>query len=172
MSGKQYLASADSALIRKVLRDHSGESALEIGAGNGGNLVELAGHFGLVVGTDIVRPGMTDWRGKGVQFVLADRATCLKDSAFDLVAFNPPYLQGEIVDSAIDGGVDLEVPHRFLDEALRVVKPSGKVVFLLSDEAEFGELEMVCAAKRFRAHKVASERGFFEELSVYIAEGS
>ena len=107
-----------------------------------------------------------------MQFVLADRATCLRDSAFDLVAFNPPYLREEIVDSAVDGGVDLEVPHRFLDEALRVVKPSGKVVFLLSDEAELGELEMVCAAKRFRAHKVASERGFFEELSVYIAEGS
>jgi release factor glutamine methyltransferase len=172
MSGKQYLASADSALIRKVLRDHSGESALEIGAGNGGNLVELAERFGLVVGTDIVRPGMADWQGKGAQFILADGATCLKDLAFDLVAFNPPYLRGEIVDSAVDGGLDLEVPRKFMDEALRVVKPSGRVVFLLSDEADLGGLESVCAAKGFHVSRVASERGFFEGLSVFEAEGS
>jgi release factor glutamine methyltransferase len=170
MSGTQYLASGDSALIRKVLRDYSGESALEIGAGNGGNLIDLADRFDLVVGTDIVRPGVADWQGKGAQFILADGATCLKDSAFDLIAFNPPYLRGEILDRAVDGGLDLEVPGKFMNEALRVVKPTGRIVFLLSHEADLDRFDRVCITKRFNVRRVAAERGFFEELSVYVAE--
>ncbi len=169
MSGTQYIASADSALIRRVLRGFSGGSALEIGAGNGGNLIDLAERFGVVVGTDVVRPEMADWSEKGAQFVLADCASSLRDSTFDLVAFNPPYLRGEIEDRAVDGGPELEAPKRFLKEALRIVKPAGKVVFLLNEEADLGEFERICAALGFRVRKVASERVFFEELAVYVA---
>ncbi len=169
MSETPYLASADSALIRNALSDHTGGSALEIGAGNGGNLVALAGRFLLVVGTDIVRPGMEDWRGKGAEFVLSDGASCLRDSSFDLVAFNPPYLAADIVDRTVDGGIGLEVPKKFMRDALRVVRPTGRVVFLLNEEAEIREFETICSARGFRVRKVASERAFFEELSVYAA---
>jgi release factor glutamine methyltransferase len=104
MSETHYIASTDSALLRRVLREHSGGSALEIGAGNGGNLVELAGRFETVVGTDLTGPGMRDWSGEGAGYVLADCASCFRDSTFDLVAFNPPYVRGEIVDRSVDGG--------------------------------------------------------------------
>ncbi len=170
MSGTHYIASEDSALIRKVLRDQSGRRALEMGAGNGGNIIDLAHRFDLVVGTDIVRPGMSDWSGAGADFVLADSASCFGDSTFDLVAFNPPYVRAEVIDRAVDGGADLEVPKRFMEDAMRVVRTGGKVVFLLSGDADVREFEAICSARGFRVREAASEPGFFEKLSVYVAE--
>ena len=164
-----YLASEDSALLRTALLPYSGNACLEIGAGNAGNVVELAKRFDLVVGTELQRPAMSDWKDEEANLILADGASALRDSSFDLVAFNPPYIRAEIVDRAVDGGPDLEVPKRFLRDALRVVKGSGKVVFLLSEEAEMDEFERICGASGFRLRKVAAERGFFEELSVYLA---
>ncbi len=170
MSGAFYTASEDSALLRKALRECSGESALEIGAGNAGNLVDLSDRFALVVGTDLHRPGMQDWREGRANFVLADRASCMRDSAFDLVAFNPPYLRGKIGDGSVDGGEGLEVPKSFMEESLRVVKGAGKVVFLLYQEADIADFEVICEARGFRIRELASERLFFEKLFVYVAE--
>jgi release factor glutamine methyltransferase len=93
MIREPYLASEDSALLRSALGAYSGETCLEIGAGNGGNLLSLSERFDMVVGTDVVRPDMDDWKEKGPSYVLADGGSCLKDAAFDLVAFNPPYLK-------------------------------------------------------------------------------
>ncbi len=170
MSGAPYIASEDSALLRKALRDYSGESALEIGAGNAGNLVSLSDRFPFVVGTDIHLPGMQDWRGRSANFVLADLASCVRDSSFDLVAFNPPYLRGKAGDSTVDGGEGLEVPKMFMEESLRVVKGSGRVVFLLSQEAGIADFEAICETRGFRIRELASERHFFERLSVYVVE--
>jgi len=168
MREPHYLASEDSALLRKALGEHSGQACLEIGAGNGGNLVDLAGRFELVVGTDLVRPGMDDWRDGG-NYVLADGASCLRGSAFDLVAFNPPYLPEEVEDRAVDGGRGLEVPKRMLREALGAVKRDGEVMFLLNDHANVQEFEEICAEEGFRMERVRAQRVFFEELAVYRA---
>ena len=171
MSGP-YLASEDSALLRGVLKTRSGGSALEIGAGNCGNLVELAKRFETAVGTDIVMPGMTDWRASGAELLMADGASCLRPGSFDLVAFNPPYLPAEAQgDPATEGGAALEVPMRFLRDALRAVKPTGRVVMLLNDQARIGEFEAECFRHGFRLSKVAARRLFYEELSVYEASG-
>jgi release factor glutamine methyltransferase len=171
MSGTAYLASEDSALLRKTLREYSGERCLEIGAGNGGNLLELSERFGLVVGTDIVRPSMSDWKEAGANFILADGASCLRDSVFDLVTFNPPYVAADVDgDPAVEGGRNLEVPKAFLVEGLRAVRREGRVVFLLDGEAEPEEFRALGAAKGFELQRVASERGFFEELTIYMAK--
>ncbi len=170
MSGKAYISSDDSALLRKALRGHSGGSALEIGAGNSGGLRVLSEGYSLVVGTDVVRPVMSDWKGEGASYVLAEGASCLRDSVFDLVAFNPPYLAtAEAGDAAVEGGEGLEVPKGFLREALRTVKKNGTVVFLLNDEADEEEFSSVCAEMGFRLSRVHSERVFFEELRIYAA---
>lgn len=165
-----YLASEDSALLRGVLKAYSGGSALEIGAGNCGNLVVLAKGFKTAVGTDIAMPGMTDWRASGADFLMADGASCLRSGSFDLVAFNPPYLPAEVADDpSTEGGVALEVPMRFLRESLRAVKPTGRIVMLLNDQAPIGEFEAECSRRGFRLSKVATRHLFFEELSVYEA---
>jgi len=170
MSGTVYLASEDSALLRRALQPYSGLSCLEIGAGNGGNLVGLAKRFGTVVGTDLVRPEMSDWKEAGANYILADGASCLRPDSFDLVAFNPPYLEeGVDPDRTVGGGSHLEVPKRFLREALRTVNDGGVIVFILNDEADPGEFERLCARSGFHLERVASQRVFFEELSVFTA---
>jgi len=170
MSGEHYLASEDSALLRSALQGLSGRSCLEIGAGNCGNLVVVANWFGTVVGTDLVRPATSDWKRVGIDFVLSDGASCLRSGVFDLVVFNPPYLAVEVSDDPkVEGGRNLEVPKVFLREALRTVKESGRVVFLLNDEADPDEFESLCAEKPFVMACVATRRVFFEELRVYSA---
>jgi release factor glutamine methyltransferase len=169
MIGKAYISSEDSALLRQALGDYRGDSCLEIGAGNGGTLIELTGRFGLVAGTDIVRPQMSDWRRKGASYILAHAASCFRPNAFDLVTFNPPYVPGEVEDRAVDGGKDLEAPKRFLEEALRVVRPGGVIVFLLNSEADVEDFEAISAREGFSLKRVASLRMFYEELVVYAA---
>jgi ubiquinone/menaquinone biosynthesis C-methylase UbiE len=69
----------------------------------------------------------------------------------------------------VEGGDGLEVPKKFLSEALRVVKPTGRIVMLLNDEAEVEVFRRACAGKGFGLRRVGSKRMFFEELSVYEA---
>jgi release factor glutamine methyltransferase len=171
MSGL-YVSAEDSALLRKALKRYSGGLALEIGAGNGGGLLALSGRFETVVGTDIAPPHMSDWRGAGADYLLADAASCVRERSFDLVAFNPPYLKEETGDPATEGGRSLEVPLRFLRDALRVVGDGGRVVMLLNGDAEIGPFEAECAMRGFGLVKVDSEHLFFEELSVYEASAS
>ena len=168
MSGPPYISSDDSALLRRALRGRSGGAFLEIGTGNGGTLVALSGRFGTVVGTDLTRPDMQDWRSNaGV--LLASGASCFRNEVFDLVAFNPPYLAEEVGDRAVDGGRGLGVPKSFLAEALRVVKKSGSVVFLLNQDARLSEFEDVCRRGGFGVRLLEAERTFYETLSVYEA---
>jgi release factor glutamine methyltransferase len=168
---KPYIASEDSALLRSAVKGRSGSTCLEIGAGNGGNLVELSGSFELAVGTDIVRPDMRDWGRAGADYVLADRAECFGDRIFDLVVFNPPYLPSDrITDLAVDGGNEGEVPLGFLREGLRVVKDTGKILLLLRDEEPINLFDIECRRRGFTLTKVASRHLFYESLSVYEAE--
>ena len=170
MSVDPYLASEDSALLRRSLGGRSGERCLEIGAGNGGNLVHLSARFRFVVGTDLVRPSMADWKAAGADFVIADGASCVRSRVFDLVAFNPPYLRAEVEDRAVDGGRGLEVPKKFLRDALRVAKEGAEVLFVLNDEAELSEFRGISEAAGFDLRPLASERLFFEELTVFSAK--
>jgi release factor glutamine methyltransferase len=169
MSGSPYISSEDSALLRRALEGRSGDACLEIGAGNGGTLAELSKRFKTVAGTDLFRPGMADWQD-GASYVLSDLASCFRDEAFDLVAFNPPYVRGDGTgDRAVDGGRGLEVPLEFLTEALRTVRKDGSVVFLLNQDADLAEFEEVCERRGFMIRAVTSQRLFFEVLSVYEA---
>ena len=174
MKRETYVASEDSSLLRRVLADYSGATCLEIGAGNGGNLRELARRFAVAVGTDLARPGLEDWREVGASYVLADAASCFTRETFDLVAFNPPYLQaGEISDRAVDGGMEgVEVALRFLKSALNVVKKDGRILFLLTSGNPIEQIEKECLTRGFRLEKKAELRLFYESLSVYEASAS
>lgn len=169
-NGGPYLAAEDSALLRKELAKYGGGRALEIGAGNGGNLIALSGKFKQVAGTDLVRPGMSDWRESGTDYLLADGAACFRDGTFDLVAVNPPYLPGGAVeDPAVDGGPGLVVAKALLSEALRVVKEDGSILLLLNDRARVLEFEGICLSRGFALKIIATRHVFFEELAVYEA---
>ncbi len=170
MTPDPYLASEDSALLRGALRGRTGNAALEIGAGNGGNLVELAAGFRLAVGSDIVRPSMRDWRMVGADFVLTDRGACFRDGVFDLVTFNPPYLpSGSVEDVAVDAGAGDAVPLGFLGEALRTASGFGRIVMLLRGDSPIKEYELKAAHRGFVVRRIAGLKMFYERLDVYEA---
>jgi release factor glutamine methyltransferase len=167
MNWGPYLAAEDSTLLRKALRGSCGGSCLEIGAGNGGNLLELSGKFELAAGSDLSRPSMDDWRDAGVQWVLADKASCFRGGIFDLVFFNPPYLPSDDIDDpTVDGGKDGQVPLEFLGEAMRVVKKSGRVIFLLSGDAPLDRFREEFARNSFGMKIVEKRHLFYEDLLV------
>jgi len=167
---REYLSSEDSTLLRRVLSSFEGEYALEIGAGNGGNLVELAKSFRMVAGTDLVVPGMTDWKDCGANYLLSDTASCMRPHSFDLVAFNPPYLRGDAEeDRATNAGPSFDIPYKFLMDALQAVKPEGIIVMLLNDQVPLLQFEHECERRGFRLSKVADKHLFYEELAVYVA---
>lgn len=147
-------------------------SCLEIGFGSGTVLANLLPRFELVVGTDLLTLAQAVRVRQGVpaaEVFLCDRARCFRDGVFDLVAFNPPYLPSEgIEDRAVDGGAGgLQVPLSFLDEAVRVVRPSGRVVLLLSDEADIEEFEGACRDRGLRVAVKSTTPLFFENLTVF-----
>ncbi|MDG6901355.1 MAG: methyltransferase domain-containing protein [Nitrososphaerota archaeon] len=169
MSSRTYLSSDDSALLRSALRRYSGKRCLEIGAGNGGGLIELSKRFAHPVGTDLRPPSDDSWRGSAVDYVLADAAGPFREGTFDLVAFNPPYVPSEgLSDEAVDGGAQgIEVATRFLLEAVRVLKRDGSVVMLLSSDNPVQPVRATCEELGFSMKLLDSKHLFYESLSAY-----
>ena len=174
MTTKPYLYSEDSKLLGSYLStiDAMG-SFLEIGVGNGGNLLSIATstRFEIVVGTDIMELGnVRKELPTKVELVIADKATCFRGEIFDLVAFNPPYVPSQrIEDVTTDGGAGgMAVPLQFLSSALTVAKPDGKIVMVLSSEDSLADLEEFCDSRGLRSKKVAEKPLFFETLFVFL----
>jgi release factor glutamine methyltransferase len=168
---RTYVPSDDTALLIEALSGFEGERCLEIGFGSGAVLASLSGRFSLVVGTDVVHPESrsASERGADTDMVLADRAGCFRAGAFDLVAFNPPYLPSEgVQDIAVDGGAGgVEVPLRFLEDALRVLRPNGRIVVLLSDAGDISGFLDRAGRMGLAAVEKRRKRLFFESLVVY-----
>ena len=164
-----YLPAEDTAALVKVLSTYRGETCLEIGFGSGAVLRSLSPRFERVVGTDILSVAEAKAAKGDAEVVLADRAACFREGAFDLVAFNPPYLPSEVIeDRTVDGGKGgLQVPLAFLEEALRVSKNDGTIVLLLSDEADIDEFRGLCERRGLHAHEKGMTALFFENLFVF-----
>ncbi len=164
-----YLPSDDTAMLARELASHRGESCLEIGFGSGAILESISPRFETVVGTDIVSVADAVAAKGSAEVVLADRAACFRERTFDLVAFNPPYLPSNgIEDATVDGGRGgLEVPLAFLEDALRVLRPGGTVVALLSDEADLDGFIRACKERGLRIEEKARTKLFYESLVVF-----
>lgn len=164
-----YVPSDDTALMVRALSSVEGGNCLEIGFGSGAVLQALHPRFSLVVGTDIVTVGQARAAKGSSEAVLADRGSCFRDGTFDVVAFNPPYLpSGVVEDRTVDGGRGgVEVPMRFLEDALRVVKARGRIYVLLSDHGDLAGFVSHCTGLGLSIREAARARLFFESLLVY-----
>src|SRR5271165_6374910 len=136
MSNRPYVYAEDSKLLGEVISDlYESDSFLELGAGNGGNLLKAKEKFRLVVGTEINKEVRKDFPSS-VELIIADTASCFRAASFDVVAFNPPYVPSdEIVDKTTDGGRNgMEIPKKFLSSALEVLKKDGRILIVVSSE--------------------------------------
>lgn len=178
MIGGPYTYSEDSALLGSFLLSVPGSgSFLEIGVGRGGNLLRIAGknNFDVIVGTDIMDLGsLRKEMPKSVDLIQSDRATCFRPASFDLIAFNPPYVpSSKIEDVTTDGGAGgIIVPLLFLSSALGAIKLDGRIVFVLSSEDSFMELEHFCEEKNLELRKLEERPLFFERLFVFLVTRS
>jgi release factor glutamine methyltransferase len=167
---QRYAYSDDSQLMAVALSQlEQGESFLEIGVGNGGNQRIVAGKFSLVVGTDIIDLREIKQYNPASEFIIADRATCFRNSVFDVVAFNPPYVPSEtIIDKTVDGGPNgIEVPLEFLRSAVEAVKKSGKILILLSSDDAMPIFQEFCMKNNLNSKKIAEKKLFFETLAIF-----
>lgn len=166
-----YRPAEDSLLLLDSVRVDAGERFLEVGTGTG--LIALhAARRSQAVATDAnreaVRLARSNARRNGLPLavVLTHLMAGLR-GPFDVVAFNPPYLEGpprDDLDRAWAGGHQgSEVSLGFLADLGRVLAPRGRAYLLLSHANEAARR---AAEERFRTQVVASRRLFFEELDV------
>lgn len=166
-----YRPSDDSRLLLEAVTRGRGDRFLEVGTGTG--LVALhAARLGPAVATDANEAAVRLARANALrnrlplQVVRTNLAAGVR-GPFDVVAFNPPYLEGrprDEVDRAWAGGEGgSEIALRFLSDLPRLLVPTGRAYLLLSRAN--AEARRV-AETMFRSRSVSSRRLFFEDLDV------
>lgn len=103
-----------------------------------------------------------------------DLATAVR-GPFDVVASNPPYLPDDPdarvegwYERALTGGpTGVEVTERLVQDLPRVLSPDGRAYVVVSSRADLARLAATIARAGLVHERVASERYFFEEVSVW-----
>ena len=166
-----YRPAEDSFLLLESIRLDRGERFLEVGTGTG--LVALhAARVASAVATEANPEAAALARanarrnGVALEVVLTNLAAGLR-GPFDVVAFNPPYLEGrprDPLDRAWAGGDQgSEISVRFLSDLPRILAPGGRAYLLLS---RANHAARSLAESMFRARLAATRRLFFEDLDV------
>jgi len=166
----RYLPAEDTRLLIDALKDLRGDSCLEVGFGSAAVLRDVAGRFGLAVGTDVIDiQGAKSAKSAKTDLVLADKAACFRDGVFDLVFFNPPYLPSVgIEDITVDGGRGgIEVAISFLRDGSRTMKKDGTMVALMSDEGDLRAFMAECERGGLTVEEVDRKKLFYESLVVF-----
>lgn len=166
-----YRPSEDTRLLLAAIALEPGERLLEIGTGTG--FVALhAARQGPVVATDVNPEAVELARANArrnrldVRVVRTHLAAGVK-GPFEVVAFNPPYLEGEAQDAPdrawAGGRQGSEIAIEFLSDVSRVLASGGRAYLLLSAANVAARAD---ADRRFEVRAVARKRLFFEELEV------
>lgn len=166
-----YAPSEDSRLLLESADILPGERVLELGTGTG--FVALhAARVARVAATDLNPSAVRLARRNAaanrlsLDLVRCDLMAGVR-GPFNVVLFNPPYLEGsphDVQDLAWQGGEQgSETALQFLEDLPRVLSPEGRAYLVLSDS---NRRARALAESRFRVRAVASRRLFFERLSV------
>lgn len=166
-----YPPSEDSRLLLETLSVGPGDRVLEVGTGTGFIALHAA-KVARVVATDLNPAAVRLARRNALANRIAiDALRCDLMAAirgpFDVVVFNPPYLEGEPRDAqdlAWQGGErGSEVAIRFLSDLPRILAPGGRAYLLVSDT---NREAVARATESFRVRVVGTRPLFFERLTV------
>jgi release factor glutamine methyltransferase len=171
-----YQPAEDSGLLAEAAVAELGpeDTALEVGCGSGYVASEVATTGADVVASDLNPHACRQARARGLEAVLADLVSAFRDSAFDAVLFNPPYLpadpdaeRDDWMEVALTGGEDgRAIIDPFLDSVGRVLAPGGRVFLLVSSLSGVEEVTGRAAENGFSAAVRAEESFPFETLTV------
>lgn len=150
-------------------------AVLDMGTGSGVGAIAAAERAARVVAVDVNPEAVRCARinvllnrvEDRVEVLEGDLFTPLGDRRFDVVLFNPPYLQGEprtLLERALYA---TDVVDRFANALPRHLRPGGYALLLLSSDADEGALLQSFARRGFDADVVAVRDLRSEVATIY-----
>jgi len=165
-----------SELMARHLDVRPGDDVLDVGTGSGVLAVVAAADARSVVAIDVnpdaVRCARDNARDNGVDVDVREGdlfGPLRPDERFDVILFNPPYMEGEAPDlfgrALHDPGKSIAT--RFFAGARRHLRDGGQLRMLYSSIADRGRLLEIAAEHGWDHRVVARERTLFETYYVY-----
>lgn len=173
-----YRPAEDSKLLADTAVDHVAptDRVLDVGTGSGYVASRIASETGASVLASEVNPAACrQAREAGIAVVRADIVSPFRDSTFDVVVCNPPYLPtppdrewDDWMERALSGGPDgRAVIDPFVRAVGRVLRPDGVAYLLLSTLSDPEAVRELAEHRGFDVSTVASESHPFERLLVF-----
>jgi len=153
------------------------KSFLEIGCGSG--VVALcAARAGaevtaIDINPDAVRCTLANAARNGLRATVreGDLLSSVAGEAFDVIAWNPPFLPGEpksAAEAAFYGGPNFDVIRRFVSSARSHLKPNGAVYTILSSDIAIEPIEQMFRDSGFAVSRAHSKRWGLAETMVIL----
>jgi len=100
-----------------------------------------------------------------------DLLSSVEGAAFDVIAWNPPFLPGEPkspAEAAFYGGANFDVIRRFIGSARSHLKPNGAVYTILSSDIAIENIEQMFRDGGFAVSRAHSKRWGLAETMVIL----
>lgn len=173
---------ADGVIEYRSTDGWDGTLGLDVGTGSGYLAHRISEQLGIeMVGCDINPNACAQARDAGVPVVRSDMFAPFRDSVFDLVVCNPPYLPtppdeewGDWMEHALSGGPDgRAVVDPFIENVGRVLTENGDAFLLISTLTGQEDVEEFAAEHGLDSEIVSEESHPFEKLLVlHLYRGS
>lgn len=172
-----YFPGEDSYLMSKAIEiylkgKNSNLKVLDLGTGSGIQSEILLRFIPRknILASDIDPEALSLVRKKGFQSIRSDLFKNIKQK-FDLIVFNPPYLQEDKFDSQKDtsgGKLGDETIIKFLMQSKKHLKKNGKILLLLSSHTPEKRIDKEIKKLKFKSETIIEEKLFFEKIYVVI----